>query len=68
MKIIETEFTKELSLLLQKHNKSFESDKGGIYIVDHDCSLVATTESETASEDLRQKLIQIFRIISLDIR
>ena len=34
MQIIETEFSKELSQLLIKHNKTFGSDKHGLYIED----------------------------------
>jgi hypothetical protein len=58
MKIIETEFTKELSSLLAKHKKTFDADKNGIYIVDDpNKTIIYTTESETASEDSRPKMI-----------
>jgi hypothetical protein len=58
MKIKQTDFSKELSELFIKHNKTIESDKGGIYIIDHPKGTVFfETESETTSEDLRSKLI-----------
>ena len=34
MKLIQDDFSEELSTLLKKHNKTIESDKNGIYIVD----------------------------------
>ena len=62
MKLIETDFTKELSALLVKHKKVLTSDKSGIYIVDWECGVaVMTTESEVASEDSRNFLVFINR-------
>ena len=58
MKYIETDFTKELSVLLKKHKKTFSSDKSGIYILDDEYPpSVITTESETASEDSRSLML-----------
>ena len=58
MKFIQNDFTKELSELFVKHNKAIESDKGGIYIIDvSNGDQFMLSESETASEDYRPKLI-----------
>ena len=55
-----TEFSMELSKLLVKYKKYFESDKGGIYVVDNpNINGVMITESESATEDSRSKLITL---------
>ena len=58
MKIEQTEFTKELSNLLSKYKKTFESNKSGIYIVDDEIgTTIVVGEPETASEDGRDKML-----------
>lgn len=59
MKYVQTDFSKELAELLIKHNKSIESDKSGIYIVDDEIGTVDILigKAETASEDFRDKLL-----------
>ena len=60
MKLIETDFTRELTELCNIHGKRFVSDKEGIYIIDHDGYICfMTTESEVASEKSTPKLISI---------
>lgn len=62
MRYKSTEFSRELSDLLIKYKKSFESDKGGIYVVDNlNINGVMITEPELASEDFRSKLITLIQ-------
>ncbi len=56
-KFIETDFTKELSKLLNKHKKTIESDKSGIYIVDSEAGgSVIISRQTLGSEDSRDKI------------
>ena len=60
MKIIQTEFSKELSQLLRKYSKTFETDKGDIYVVDDKIGTdILIAKATTASEDLRDKIMFI---------
>lgn len=62
MGYIHTEFSKELSDLLIKHKKKFTSDKSGIYVVDEpSIAGVIIYIAETASEDIRDKLITVIK-------
>jgi hypothetical protein len=64
MKIIQTDFSKELSQLLRKYNKVFESDKGGIYIVDDKIGTnILIVKATTTLEDLLDKIIFIKRSV-----
>jgi hypothetical protein len=57
MKTVQTEFSKELSILLQKYKKTFASDKNGIFLTDDEIgTVILIGQPETASEDSRDKL------------
>jgi hypothetical protein len=58
MKIIRTDFSKELSNLLLRHKKTIQVDKNGIFIVDDEIGTsVLIGKPETTSEDYRDKLL-----------
>ena len=57
MKLIEDDFSKELTSLLNKHKKTIESDKSGIYIVERfDNVKILLGKPTTGSEDWRTKI------------
>jgi hypothetical protein len=59
MKIIETELAKDLSDVLNKHGKTFNHDKHGIYIVDSnmDVRLDIISRAHSGSKDTKNKII-----------
>ena len=60
MEIIQTDFSIELSQLLRKYSKTFEADKGGIYIVDDKIGTnILIVKATTPLEDLRDKVMFI---------
>jgi hypothetical protein len=63
MKIVQTDFSKELSNLLIKHKKTIQADKGGVYFVDDEnLSDVLIIKATLASEDIRDKMILINKL------
>ena len=58
MKIIQNDFSKELSKLLKKYKKTITTDKSGIHIVDCDnIEGVIIQKATVASEDYRDTLM-----------
>ena len=57
MNFIETDFSKELSILLNKHKITLESDKLGIYLVQglNDIQILLS-EAEFGSEDPKTRM------------
>ena len=65
MEYIKTEFSRELSELLKKHKKTFDSDKAGIYAVDDEIGTeIFIGRSTSATEDVRDKMLFARGVIS----
>jgi hypothetical protein len=58
MKAIQNDFTQELTALFNKHHKTIDADKEGIYFPDTNYEIVIfIQQAETASENYLDKLM-----------
>ncbi len=67
MEYVKTEFSRELSDLLKKHKKTFDSDKTGIYAIDDEIGTdIIIGRGTDGAEDSRDKIIFVRGILSPD--